>query len=97
MTQIISEGQRWQVQGDMTMPQVNKLLAQSQALPMADRLEVDLSAVSEVDTATISVLFEWLRRAQDQKCELKFIHFPKNLTSLATLYGVLDLIPHVAA
>ena len=97
MTQIISEGQRWQVQGDMTMPQVNNLLAQSQTLPMPERLEVDLSAVSDVDTATISVLFEWLRRAQEHKCELKFIHFPKNLTSLATLYGVLDLIPHAAA
>lgn len=77
----------------MTMPQINALLAQSAALPVAKELEIDLAEVSAVDTATISLLFEWLRQAYARKCKVTFVHFPENLVSLATLYGVFELLP----
>ena len=80
----------------MTMDKVNALLDESRDMPMHGRLEVDLAEVAMVDTATISVMFEWLRRAQAQQCELKFVNFPQNLVSLATLYGVLEIIPQSA-
>lgn len=95
MARITADGNRWVVSGDMTMQQVNALLAESGGLSMPARLEVDLGKVAAVDTTTISVMFEWLRRAQAQQCELKYTNFPQNLISLATLYGVLDIIPQV--
>ena len=75
------------------MQQVNALLAETSGLAMPGQLEIDLAGVAAVDTATISIMFEWLRRAQAQQCELKFANFPQNLISLATLYGVQDIIP----
>lgn len=80
----------------MTMQQVCALLAESEALPSQNELVVDLAAVSDVDTTAISLLFEWLRRAHARRCKLTFANLPDNLASLATLYGVLELIPHTS-
>ncbi|MGZ8253153.1 MAG: STAS domain-containing protein [Methylophilaceae bacterium] len=93
MAEIKKEAHRWLVSGDMTISQVEALLAQSADLATAKSLEIDLAAVSEVDTASISLLFEWLRSAHAHKVKLTFAHFPQNLVSLATLYGVVELIP----
>jgi len=79
----------------MTMPHISALLAESSQLAMAKAFEIDLAEVTDVDTATISLLFEWLRTAHEHKSKLKFLNFPENLVSLATLYGVLELLPQV--
>ncbi|HWU83576.1 MAG TPA: STAS domain-containing protein [Methylophilaceae bacterium] len=57
---------------------------------------MDLAGVSDVDTASISLMFEWLREAHASKHKVTFANLPKNLLSLATLYGVLELIPQTA-
>jgi len=93
LAEIKKEAHRWLVSGDMTISQVEALLAQSTDLATAKSLEIDLAAVSEVDTASISLLFEWLRSAHAHKVKLTFANFPQNLVSLATLYGVVELIP----
>ncbi len=93
MAQIRQEGTRWLVSGAMTMAEVSALLAQSAALPVTNKLEVDLAEVTDVDTATISLLFEWLRQACARKCKVTFAHLPDNLVSLATVYGVFELLP----
>ena len=96
MAQITKEGNRWLVNGAMSMPHVDALLAESASLEATKDIEIDLSAVSDVDTATISLLFEWLRQAHSRKCKVTYANLPENLASLATLYGVLELIPQVS-
>lgn len=96
MAQITKDGGRWLVSGDMSMPHVEALLAESVSLETAKDIEIDLSAVSDVDTATISLLFEWLRQGHSHNCKVTYANLPENLTSLATLYGVLELIPQVS-
>ena len=93
MATITQENNRWLVSGDMTVSQVNDLLDASAQLAVEGEMEVDLAAVTDVDTSSISLLFEWLRLAHARKCKLSFSNLPANLTSLATLYGVLELIP----
>lgn len=93
MAQITQDGSRWLVSGAMTVAQMNALLAESAALAATDQVEIDLKAVSDVDTTAISLLFEWLRQAYARKSKVVFSNLPQNLTSLATLYGVLELIP----
>ena len=78
------------------MPHISALLAESTQLVMNKSFEIDLGEVTEVDTATISLLFEWLRSAHVHKSKLTFANFPENLVSLATLYGVLELLPQAA-
>lgn len=86
-------GDSLRVSGAMTVESVHALLAESNAMVAADNLQMDLSAVDEVDSAAISLLFEWLRQARARNARLVFVNLPANLVSLATLYGVLDLIP----
>jgi phospholipid transport system transporter-binding protein len=81
------------VSGDITTDHICALLAESTHLGKEQDVEVDLAAVSNVDTASISLMFEWLRQAQASKHKVIFVNLPKNLLSLATLYGVLELIP----
>ena len=83
----------WNVSGDMTMVHAPALLPESRHLPAKAPLVVDFAEVTHVDTATLSVMFEWLRHAQKKSCDLKFAHLPKNLQSLMALYGVTELIP----
>lgn len=77
----------------MTVNQVDVLLAESKVLQMPATLEIDLAQVNEVDTVALSLIFEWLRRAAASKAAVSVINLPANLASLATLYGVLELIP----
>lgn len=77
----------------MTMSHVDALLAEVANLPAECAVEVDLAGVTEVDTVTLSLLFEWLRQAHQRNCGITYANLPENLVSLATLYGVLELIP----
>ncbi len=95
MAQINISNNCWQIDGDITIARTHTILAESNNLLMADALVIDLAKVTHVDTASISLMFEWLRLAKVKKCDLRFANFPKNLLSLIALYGVVDLIPQV--
>lgn len=93
MALISKEGSRLRIQGAMTVDTVNALLAETPQAFTADNLEIDLAGVGEVDSASISLIFEWLRQAHSRNTSLLFVNLPASLVSLATLYGVLELIP----
>lgn len=77
----------------MTLETVKALLEESNAAFTAENLEMDLAGVSEVDSTAVSLMFEWLRQAHKRNISLTFVNLPSNLVNMATLYGVLDLIP----
>lgn len=91
---IEKQGTRLVVSGAMTMQTVKALMAESAAMFADAELQMDLQQVTDVDSAAVSLLFEWLRQAQSRKASLKFANMPATLVSLAALYGVDDLIPH---
>jgi phospholipid transport system transporter-binding protein len=93
LAQIQKTEKSWQVGGDLTVTHAPELLPESHHLPVEGRLVVDFAEVTHVDTATLSLMFEWLRHAQKKNCDLKFAHLPENLQSLMALYGVTELIP----
>lgn len=93
MAQVIKEQSRWLLSGDITLQNLDALLTERSALASVKVLEVDLSGVTDVDTASISLLFEWLRSAMAHGVKLSYSHLPANLVSLATLYGVEHVIP----
>ncbi|MEY2929055.1 MAG: hypothetical protein RLZZ583_620, partial [Pseudomonadota bacterium] len=45
-----------------------------------------------IDTSTLSLIFELQRQAKKTKSHFVFKNLPKNLNSLAKLYGVEDLV-----
>ncbi|BBP03665.1 hypothetical protein TPL01_23130 [Sulfuriferula plumbiphila] len=54
---------------------------------------IDFHQVNEVDSAALGLIIECRREAEHAGLALRCINLPANLRSLATLYGVLDLIP----
>ena len=90
---IIKDRDSYRVQGPVTMTNVTSLLAEGTALFGQDALKIDLSAVEEVDSSAISLMLQWMREAKQRNQPLAFTNLPANLKSLATLYGVLDIVP----
>ncbi|MBS1217440.1 MAG: anti-sigma-factor antagonist [Proteobacteria bacterium] len=72
----------------------NALALREDGLRLFTQSEVtlDLSGVTEVDSAAISLLFEWRRAAQAANRSIRFVNLPDNLKSLAQLYGVTELV-----
>lgn len=95
ISNVIVQESLWQVQGPMGFSAVEHLLAVTEPhwKRLSTQLVIDLAQVTEVDSASISLLMEWQRQARAQKCALVFKQLPANLSALAEVYGVQELIP----
>ncbi len=89
---ISCDAGRCTVQGPVTMKNVTAVLEESARVFQGPQLIVDLSGITEVDSAALSLLLEWRRTARVAKREIEFVNLPANLRSLADLYGVSELI-----
>ena len=86
-------GDRLQVVGPMTIAGALELKSSGESAIGAGTSVVDLSQVTDVDSASLAVLFDWLRTAREQGVALSIAHPPESVRSLAQLYGVADLLP----
>lgn len=92
-------GDRIEVGGAMTLAEASALLANggnaltATGTGAAAEAVFDLSAVEMVDSSSIAVIFGWLRQARAQGKTLRIAHPPRDLLSLAALYGVTELLP----
>ncbi len=85
-------GDRWEVSGAMTMDSAAQLLNASKALATPQAGVVDLGHVQRLDSAGVSLLLAWKRRAAAEGKTLRFTHVPPSMTSLAQLYGVEEML-----
>ena len=92
MTDIAQNENNWTVVGDINMDSANTLLEKSKQLSLSDNTQVDFAKVSDVDTAAVSLMLEWYRRAKLENKKLAFVNLPDGLSSLTALYGVTDLL-----
>jgi phospholipid transport system transporter-binding protein len=89
---ISCEGERCIVQGPITIANATAVLAESAGVFTTPRVVVDLSGVTEVDSAAVSLLLEWRRAAARANRQIDFVNLPESVKSLADLYGVSHLI-----
>jgi phospholipid transport system transporter-binding protein len=89
---ITRDGNRLRLDGPLTFANATAL-NEAMRPQLTGDVVIDLAAVTEVDSAALSLLFEWERIAQHNKCRVTFENLPKTLHSLAALYGVNKLIP----
>ena len=93
---IERDGTQLRVGGALTIANVTAL-CEAGKLHFGDAdLVVDLAAVTEVDSAALSLLFEWRRAARVKNLRLEFRHLPASLQSLAALYGLSELVAEKA-
>lgn len=84
------------LEGALSFDTLARVLEQSRAYSerpdVPDRLTIDFSAITDVDSSAVALLLEWRREAARQGKSLHFVNLPANLLSLAELYGVTGLI-----
>lgn len=76
----------------MTIDTATALFKEGVKAEEGDQLVIDLVALEKVDSSAVSLMLVWLRDAQRNKINLRFINIPDNLMSLARLYGVSELL-----
>lgn len=92
MAQITQSGSEWKLSGEVVIQTATALLESSKALSMTPNTKINFSDVKNIDTSTISLIFEWKRRAQKENQSIQFVNLPANLNSLTQLYGVDEMI-----
>lgn len=89
------------LEGPLSFESLPRVLAESDAYEakpdLPDRLTIDFSGVTAVDSSAVALLLEWRRRSLARKKQLAFVNLPANLLALAELYGVSSLIQPCAA
>lgn len=80
------------VEGALTIATATKVLDEGRALFGKQGGVVDFSAVTDVDSAAVSVLMQWRREAGQQGSRLICRNIPENMRNLATLYGVDEML-----
>lgn len=94
---IAREDGRLVVRGRLTIETVPALFESGLQQLAEEDLLVDLAQVEAVDSAAVSMLLGWSRAAQRSQRTLRVTGLPADLLSLATLYGVADMLPQQSA
>lgn len=84
------------LEGPLTMSTVGRYLQEGRRRAAAGGLQVDLSAVTEADSAALALLLDWLRSAQSAGHAFGVSALPAGLSSLAALYGVDEVLRDVS-
>lgn len=90
---ISQSGDRVEVSGPMVISGAISMLAEGEEVIAAEGTIFDLSAVTDLDSSCLAVVFGWMRAASALGKTLSLQHPPKNMLSLAAVYGVADLLP----
>lgn len=84
----------WAVSGDFGLETAAAVLASGQsAFSGVPRAAVDLSGITDADSAGLAVLIEWVRAARQSGRRIEFMGLPPRLAELARIGGVADLLP----
>lgn len=86
-------GGRLCIGGPVTLENVMKLREESAQFFGKAALLVDFSEVEGIDSASVSLMLEWMRKARSTGCDVRFTNLGESISSLIDLYGVEDLIP----
>lgn len=62
------------------------------AIKMGDTM-IDLGAVTRCDSSAVAAMLAWQRAAAAKNLKLQVLGGPRGLESLATVYGVDELLP----
>ena len=83
---------QWNLSGDLTIEKIPSIIDLINKQKADKKTTIDFSKVTSIDTSTLSLIFELQRQAKKTQSHFIFKNLPKNLNSLATLYGVEDLV-----
>ena len=83
---------QWNLSGDLTIEKIPTIIDLINKKKADKKTTINFSKVTSIDTSTLSLIFELQRQAKKTQSHFIFKNLPKNLNSLAKLYGVEDLV-----
>ena len=83
---------QWNLSGDLTIEKIPTIIDLINKQKADKKTTIDFSKVTSIDTSTLSLIFELQREAKKTQSHFIFKNLPKNLNSLAKLYGVEDFV-----
>jgi len=83
---------QWNLSGDLTIEKIPTIIDLINKQKADKKTTIDFSKVTSIDTSTLSLIFELQRQAKKTQSHFIFKNLPKNLNSLAKLYGVEDFV-----
>jgi phospholipid transport system transporter-binding protein len=84
----------WLLSGELGFDTVPGLLASAdRSIRGAGAVEVDLTAVTRVDSAGLALLIEWTRASARAGRTIRFTNVPAQLLSIAQVSGLDDILP----
>jgi phospholipid transport system transporter-binding protein len=86
------DGRYW-ISGPITIQNVLAVREEGLRRFSEQLVDLELSALSEIDSSALSVFFEWSRILAGQGKRIRFHNATDSLRSLASVYEVLDLLP----
>jgi phospholipid transport system transporter-binding protein len=94
---IRREGDRLVLSGALTLANAAEVLSQGRAAIGEGARSVDLGDVGELDSSALALLLAWRRDAKRRGHDLAFTKLPQDLTTIASLYGVAELLTATSA
>ncbi|HVF65002.1 MAG TPA: STAS domain-containing protein [Casimicrobiaceae bacterium] len=89
---VTGDPPRWIVRGALTFEHAAEALEAAQGIELPASGRVDLSQAGPVDSSALALIFALQRRARAEQRALAFDGLPEELTSLARVYGVENLL-----
>ena len=85
---------RYALLGDLGLESAAGILGRGEAaFSGRPEVAVDLSGVTDADSAGLAVLIEWTRAARSEGRLIRFFGMPSRLGDIARIGGVNDLLP----
>ena len=94
---VNAQGNHIEVSGSLTMDTAATYLpagiAALQNAPASMGIVFDFARMDSLDSSALTVIFAWMRAAEDMQKAFVLANSPPELLSLAAMYGVDDLLP----
>jgi phospholipid transport system transporter-binding protein len=87
---IVSKGNgRWLIHGELTFASIHgKLIDSPPFLRGGKDIILDFSQVTNIDSAGLALMIEWIKVTRHYRAQLHFKNVPKQLLNLAKLSGL---------
>lgn len=84
----------FRVSGELTLSTAKQALAQSEMLfDNAAQLNIDLTDVTQADSAALALLIAWMRFAKRHNKKISFFNIPNQMIAIAKASGLEQHLP----
>ena len=97
MFKVEQSGNLIKLYGQLNFQTVAQLLNKERLNFEYREIEVDLADISRFNSASLALLIEWMKKAQQKGRQIKYHNAPEQLLAIARAYGIDQELPLTSA